>query len=97
MLAADGWLLIDWDTALMAPPERDLWSLDPGDGSILRGYADATGVRPLPALLDLYRIRWDLTDIAMDVSRFHRPHAGSRDDDKAWNGLRGLVKRVAGR
>ena len=41
MLTASGWVLIDWDTALAAPPERDLWSLDPGDGSVLDAYADA--------------------------------------------------------
>ena len=39
MLTGGGWVLIDWDTALAAPPERDLWSLDPGDGSILHAYA----------------------------------------------------------
>jgi len=35
MLTAGGWRLIDWDTVLIAPPERDLWDLDPGDGSLL--------------------------------------------------------------
>ncbi len=64
MLTAAGWMLIDWDTALVAPPERDLWSLDPGDGSILSAYADATGVRPRASMIELYRIRWDLADIA---------------------------------
>ena len=43
MLTGGGWVLIDWDTALTAPPERDLWSLDPGDGSILGAYASLTG------------------------------------------------------
>ena len=56
MLTADGWLLIDSDTALVAPPERDLWSLDTGDGTILDAYASATGVTPLPSLLNLYRL-----------------------------------------
>ena len=60
-------MLIDWDTALTAPPERDLWSLDPGDGSILGAYAALTGVTPRPLLLDLYRLRWDIADIAVDV------------------------------
>ena len=96
MLTADGWVLIDWDTALVAPPERDLWSLDPGDGSILDAYADATGTSPQPALLDLYRLRWDLTDIAVDVSRFRRPHTGNVDDDKSWELLSSLVKQVSG-
>jgi len=96
MLTASGWVLIDWDTALVAPPERDLWSLDPGDGSVLRRYADATGVAPRPELLELYRIRWDLADIAVTVSRFRRPHPGSEDDDKSWGGLRPLITRWAG-
>lgn len=95
MLTADGWRLIDWDTALVAPPERDLWSLDPGDGSILGAYADATGVRPLASMLELYRLRWDLADIAMDVSRFRRPHSGSLDDHESWDVLRDLVLRLS--
>jgi hypothetical protein len=96
MLTADGWMLIDWDTALVAPPERDLWDLDPGDGSILDAYANATGTSPRPCLLDLYRLRWDLADIAVDVSRFRRPHAGNIDDDKSWELLSSLIKRVSG-
>jgi hypothetical protein len=96
MLTASGWVLIDWDTALVAPPERDLWSLDPGDGSVLRRYADATGVAPRPELLELYRIRWDLADIAVTVSRFRRPHPGSEDDQKSWDVLRRLTGRCAG-
>ena len=96
MLTADGWVLIDWDTALVAPPERDLWDLDPGDGSILDAYASATGTSPQPVLLDLYRLRWDLADIAVNVSRFRRPHAGNIDDDKSWELLSSLIKRVSG-
>jgi spectinomycin phosphotransferase/16S rRNA (guanine(1405)-N(7))-methyltransferase len=95
MLTADGWLLIDWDTALVAPPERDLWSLDPGDGTILDAYARATGVRPQPYLLDLYRLRWDIADVAVEVSRFRRPHAGSIDDDEAWKLLRANVEDIS--
>lgn len=94
MLTSDGWLLLDWDTALVAPPERDLWSLDPGDGSILGAYADATGVTPLPSLLELFRIRWDLADIALDVSRFRRHHSGSLDDDKSYHDMRSLIARI---
>jgi hypothetical protein len=96
MLTADGWLLIDWDTVLVAPPERDLWSLDPGDGTILDAYASATGIIPLPSLLELYRLRWEVADIAVDVSRFRRPHAGSIDDGKSWELLSSLIKRVSG-
>jgi Phosphotransferase enzyme family len=96
MLTASGWVLIDWDTVLVAPPERDLWSLDPGDGSVLRGYAEATGVTPRRPVLELYRIGWDLADIAVTVSRFRRPHPGNEDDEKSWHGLRSLIAQAAG-
>ena len=96
MLTAAGWVLVDWDTALVAPPERDLWRLDPGDGTLLDAYADATGVVPEPAMLQLYRIRWDLTDLAIEAARFRRPHPGSADDAKGWTILRDLVHHLAG-
>lgn len=95
MRAAGGWLLIDWDTALVAPPERDLWGLDPGDGSVLDAYAEATGVAVLASMLELYRIRWDLGDLAVDVSRFRRPHTGNLDDDTTWDIMNSLVARIA--
>lgn len=95
MLTSDGWLLIDWDTALVAPPERDLWSLDPGDGSILGAYADETGVSLLPSMLEFYRIRWDLADLAVTISGFRRPHQGSRNDDMSWEVLQSLVARIS--
>ena len=56
MRTPDGWKLIDWDTLLVAPPERDLWSLDPGDGSFFEAYRAATNVAPDPSTLDLYRL-----------------------------------------
>ena len=65
-----GWVLIDWDTALLAPAERDLWSVDPGDGSVFDAYAAATGVTPDRERLDLYRVRWDLADLAVYVGGF---------------------------
>lgn len=95
MLTPGGWVLIDWDTALAAPPERDLWSLDPGDRSILDAYAGLTGVIPHSPMLDLYRLRWDIADIALDVSRFRRPHSGSAEDDESFGLLSSLVRRTS--
>ena len=46
-------------------------------------------------MLDLYRLRWDITDIAADVSRFQRPHAGTAEDDESYELLRSLVERVS--
>lgn len=78
------WMLIDWDTVLLAPPERDLWHLDPGDGSIAVSYRELTGREVLPAALDLYRRTWVLTDIASSVARLHGEHGGTEDDRMEW-------------
>jgi spectinomycin phosphotransferase len=96
MHTESGWLLIDWDTALAAPPERDLWDLDPGDGTLHAAYTAATGTRLRPDLLELYRIRWDLTEIAAGLARFHEPHTNTADDQEIWNILTELVPGLFG-
>jgi hypothetical protein len=96
MLTSDGWRLIDWDTALVAPPERDLWHLDSGDGALSGAYAAATGITPLPELIELYRLGWDVKDTAYDAARFFRPHSGSPDDVKTWKLLHMLVSGADG-
>ena len=96
MLTSAGWRLIDWDTVLIAPPERDLWHLEPGDGSVLRDYAAATGVTPLPELAELYRLGWDIKDATAYTAGFFRPHTASPDSVKSWDLLNLLVRRAAG-
>jgi spectinomycin phosphotransferase/16S rRNA (guanine(1405)-N(7))-methyltransferase len=119
MLTTGGWRLIDWDTALIAPPERDLWSLAAdeaeaadaaeaagrdraggGNGAadasgVLDAYAAATGVRPRPELIEFYRLRWDVSDLAYDTARFFRPHAGTAEDAETWELLSTLIRRTA--
>ncbi|WP_199513468.1 phosphotransferase [Nucisporomicrobium flavum] len=89
MRAADGWKLIDWETALLAPPERDLWLL----GGDLTGYTAATGTRVEPAMLELYRRRWLINDLCVDLRRFRRPHSGNPEDEESWQLLRANVER----
>jgi aminoglycoside phosphotransferase (APT) family kinase protein len=81
-----GWLLVDWDTALVAPPERDLWLI----GEPLR-YTRLTGREVLPEMLDYYRLNWRLTDIAMAAARFRGPHSGSADDRVEWQAFTGYL------
>lgn len=74
IFTADGAQLIDWDTILLAPAARDLWMLvDFRAGE--------------SAALSLYRLAWDLKDIAAYVGVFGRPHTDSEDTAKAWRGL----------
>lgn len=96
MLTLDGWKLIDWDTAALAPPERDLWDLDPGDGSVLAGYAKATGHTPHEPLLELYSLRWDLTDLALFAVDFRRVHAEDPNSAKSWASTQNVVRGLVG-
>jgi spectinomycin phosphotransferase/16S rRNA (guanine(1405)-N(7))-methyltransferase len=91
-----GWLLIDWDTALLAPPERDLWDLDPGDGTLHAAYTAATGTVLSYDLLDLYRLRWDLTEIASSLTHFRGPHGTTADDEETWANLKESVMSTVG-
>jgi len=87
---ANGWKMIDWDTALIAPPERDLWLL----GGDLTAYTAATGVAVQPELLEMYRLRWDIADLAVDFDRFRRPHTGTADDKKAFDILQAILSSL---
>ncbi|HTJ70352.1 MAG TPA: phosphotransferase [Actinospica sp.] len=95
MFTADGWKLIDWDTAQIAPPERDLWNLDPGDGSVLRQYAEATGYPPNRDLIELYSLRWDLTDLAVFAAEFRCEHGDDANTAKAWAAVQSVVHSLA--
>jgi spectinomycin phosphotransferase len=88
-------VLVDWDTAALAPPERDLWMLvgddTAGEATI---YAEATGHRPDPVAADFFRLAWDLGDLAAYLSVLRAPHRRSED---AVNAYRRLTEIVAGR
>jgi spectinomycin phosphotransferase len=83
------WMLVDWDTVLIAPPERDLWLLDRGDGSIADAYRQATGRVVMPSMLDLYRLTWELSDLASCAARFRQSHGDTAEDRKDWEILSG--------
>lgn len=61
----DGLRVIDWDTAMLAPPERDVWMLIPQQcHDLLEGqYLDLTGHRVNRKWLSLYELWWDLSEI----------------------------------
>jgi thiamine kinase-like enzyme len=90
-----GLVLVDWDTALIAPRERDLWSLALEEPAILRHYATKAGVNPLPDLLELYQLHWDLAEISLYVELFRRPHSDTTDTRVAWNGLHNSLQALS--
>ncbi len=92
LVGEDGLLLVDWDTALGAPPERDLWDLDAGDGSILAAYAEATGIELDPDALAFYRLWFDLAEVAGYVALFSSPHLDTADVAESWVNLEHFLR-----
>jgi spectinomycin phosphotransferase len=82
--SAERFLLIDWDTVALAPPERDLWMLDDGRGDSLAPYREATGQAVDDTAIALYRLAWTLTDLAAFVSLLRSGHQANQDTEKAW-------------
>ena len=83
----DGLVLIDWDTALIAPPERDLWAMFDEDPGIGDEYTARTGSIVDRDALDVYRLWWDLSEIAFFVAGFRQAHADTADTRIAFDVL----------
>lgn len=100
----DGKRLIDWGTALIAPPERDLWMLTSAftsmvgaapagaDDEVLGRYARVTGRTVTPAGIALYRRWWVLADVAAFVDDLRRPHGDGEDAAAALRHLTGYLR-----
>jgi spectinomycin phosphotransferase len=87
-------VLVDWDTAGLALPERDLWLVDAGDGAELNLYSEASGRRVNKDAIALYRLRWKLDDIASFANRLRLPHSRTADAEHAWLSLTMLVSNT---
>jgi spectinomycin phosphotransferase len=87
----DRTLLIDWDTAGRAVPERDLWSVLDGNGADAARYTAATGHRIDPDALWFYRIRWTLDDLAAFIHQLRAHHGDTEDAQEAWQALKELA------
>ena len=89
----EGFRIIDWDTALFAPRERDLWMLFPltGADSLAQQYSDATGHVVDADSLRLYALWWDLCEIGIYLSEFRSAHRDTEDIRVAWRSLQHFV------
>ena len=90
----DGLRVIDWDTVMTAPPERDLWMLiaERGDDVLERQYRDATGHRVNREWLTLYALAWDLSEIGGYLAEFRELHEDTEDSRVAWGGLNESIR-----
>jgi spectinomycin phosphotransferase len=91
----DGPRLIDWDTAGLAVPERDLWSVLGDTGAEAARYTAATGHEIDPDALWFYRIRWTLDDLAAFTGQLRARHGDTADAREAWLALRELAADAA--
>lgn len=85
-------VVVDWDTVALAPRERDLWSLVSESNRDWRAYQDVTVVESIDdAVMDAYRLHWDLWEIAIYVAWCRRPHEETEDMAIAWESLQGYL------
>jgi hypothetical protein len=87
-----GFVMVDWESVLLAPPERDLWALAETDASIPAVYAAATGSAVDIDALALYRMWYDLAEIAEYISLFRESHEESPDTAEAWHNLQHFLR-----
>jgi hypothetical protein len=91
-----GPVLVDWETALLAPPERDLWLLHTRtDGRASGEYTTLTG-RPLRAeLLTAYQLAWWLADVAVFVELLRHAAEETADTSWSWEALEATLEALA--
>ncbi|TCC30678.1 phosphotransferase [Kribbella speibonae] len=81
------WLL-DWDTCLLAPLERDLWMVGDGGFEAYRRYEAAGGYRISQPALKFYRLSWSLKNISVSLTALRRPHSRTAEASRSWNVLK---------
>jgi hypothetical protein len=91
--AEGGLRLVDWDTALIGPRERDLWMTLDADLTGWDEYRQVIGsVRLNEQALGLYRERWALAEICIYAAEFRRPHEETEDTRASWDNLGEYLK-----
>ena len=88
-----GLCLIDWDMTALARPERDLWRVISGDQDAAR-YSRRTGWTVSQDALALYRLRWDLDDVAGFLSQIRGSHQRTADTLMFWTELQKTLEAI---
>jgi aminoglycoside phosphotransferase (APT) family kinase protein len=90
-----GLMIVDWESALLAPPERELWELAEQDPSVPERYSAATGIAIDLDALHLYRMWYDLAEISSYIRLFRQPHSASADAAESWRNLQHFLQPAA--
>jgi spectinomycin phosphotransferase len=77
----------------LARPERDLWRVISDDQDAAR-YSRRTGWTVNQDALALYRLRWDLDDIAGFLSQIRGPHQRTADTLVSWTELQKTLETI---
>jgi spectinomycin phosphotransferase len=88
-----GLCLIDWDMTALARAERDLWWVISGDQDAAR-YSRRTGWTVSQDALALYRLRWDLDDVAGFLSEIRGSHQRTADTLMFWTELQKTLDAI---
>lgn len=86
-------LLIDWDTAALAPPERDVSMIVAGPGDTDH-YRQTAGRELDPAVMILYRLRWYLDDLGSAIRMFRGQHLDTPDTRQWQQDLAPMLERL---
>lgn len=84
-LVGDNLFLIDWDTIAMGPPEVDAVNLPPS-ARLALGCDER--------FLRMFRLEWQLMEIAEYANRFENQHDGTEDDELALEKLNRELRPV---
>jgi len=87
-----GFVFVDWESVLLAAPERDLWQLAERHPSALAAYSTATGIDIDQDALALYRMWYDLFEIVGYIALFRQPHADTADSAESWRNLQHFLR-----
>jgi spectinomycin phosphotransferase len=82
-----GVVLVDWDSVLLAAPERDLWDPAWHDRSVLAAYSAASGDAIDEHALAFYRMWYDLFEITGYLRLFRERHEDTADTAESWRNL----------
>ena len=85
LIAAEGVLLVDWESLKLAPRERDLRTL------VDSGHEDLA--RPHWPMVEMFDLEWRLDEISQYAAWFAAPHTGNANDDVAFGGLLSELER----